>query len=117
MLSDIVGRLAITDAGQLMLLCSAASFHITSTSPLLTHEAFLQAYPKSNAVLVRRHGVYVWGPTWVAAKTQAECYDYLFEAAVKMRGMGIDASKPLAAVPSAPANGNANHGEWLCSST
>ncbi len=50
----------------------------------------ITAYPKSNAVLVRRHGVYVWGADWVQAKTQAECYDYLFEAAVKMRQLGFD---------------------------
>jgi methylthioribulose-1-phosphate dehydratase len=52
--------------------------------------AAIEAYPKSQAVLVRRHGVYVWGQDWVAAKTQAECYDYLFEAAVKMKQMGLD---------------------------
>lgn len=39
-------------------------------------------------------GVYVWGKDWIQAKTQAECYDYLFEAAVRMHGMGIDASRP-----------------------
>jgi hypothetical protein len=38
----------------------------------------------------------VWGKTWIQAKTQAECYDYLFEAAVKMRQLGIDASQPPA---------------------
>jgi methylthioribulose 1-phosphate dehydratase/enolase-phosphatase E1 len=48
------------------------------------------AYPKSNAVLVRGHGVYIWGKDWVQAKTQAECYDYLFEAAVKMKQLGIN---------------------------
>ena len=51
--------------------------------------AAIVAYPRSNAVLVRRHGVYVWGEDWVRAKTQAECYDYLFRAAVEMRRMGL----------------------------
>jgi ribulose-5-phosphate 4-epimerase/fuculose-1-phosphate aldolase len=51
-------------------------------------EAIL-AYPKSNAVLVRGHGVYIWGKDWIQAKTQAESYDYLFEAAVKMKQLGI----------------------------
>ena len=53
-------------------------------------------YPASDAVLVRRHGVYVWGETWVQAKTQAECYDYLFGAAVRMRQMGLDPTVPPA---------------------
>ena len=52
-------------------------------------EEAILAYPASHAVLVRRHGVYVWGRDWVAAKTQAECYDYLFCAAVEMRRSGI----------------------------
>ncbi len=50
----------------------------------------MRRYPRSDAVLVRRHGVYVWGRTWVEAKTQAECYDYLFGAAVRMRQLGLD---------------------------
>ena len=50
----------------------------------------MQRHPEAHAVLVRRHGVYVWGRDWVQAKTQAECYDYLFGLAVKMRQMGID---------------------------
>eukprot|EP00735_Rhodelphis_limneticus_P015523 TRINITY_DN9811_c0_g1::TRINITY_DN9811_c0_g1_i1::g.4898::m.4898 TRINITY_DN9811_c0_g1::TRINITY_DN9811_c0_g1_i1::g.4898 ORF type:complete len:264 (+),score=12.46,sp/Q54NY7/MTNB_DICDI/59.13/1e-76,Aldolase_II/PF00596.16/3.4e-42 TRINITY_DN9811_c0_g1_i1:69-794(+) len=41
-------------------------------------------YPRSNAVLVRRHGVYVWGRDWAHAKTQCECYDYLFQCYVEM---------------------------------
>jgi methylthioribulose-1-phosphate dehydratase len=54
--------------------------------------AAIEAYPKSHAVLVRRHGVYIWGRDWSHAKTQAECYHYLFEAAVRMRQLGFDAS-------------------------
>jgi methylthioribulose-1-phosphate dehydratase len=58
-------------------------------------EAAIEAYPKTYAVLVRRHGVYVWGRDWVRAKTHAECYDYLFRAAVEMRRLGVsDASIP-----------------------
>eukprot|EP01087_Luapelamoeba_hula_P019155 TRINITY_DN630_c0_g1_i1.p1 TRINITY_DN630_c0_g1~~TRINITY_DN630_c0_g1_i1.p1 ORF type:complete len:233 (-),score=53.18 TRINITY_DN630_c0_g1_i1:20-718(-) len=53
----------------------------------------MDKYPKATAVLVRRHGVYVWGDSWEHAKTQAECYDYLFEAAVKMKQMGLDPTK------------------------
>ena len=47
----------------------------------------MEEYPDSCAVLVRRHGVYVWGDNWVRAKTMNECYDYLFEVAVKMQQM------------------------------
>jgi methylthioribulose-1-phosphate dehydratase len=50
----------------------------------------IQRHPKSHAVLVRRHGVYIWGKDWIQAKTQAECYDYLFQAAVRLRQLGID---------------------------
>jgi methylthioribulose-1-phosphate dehydratase len=50
----------------------------------------IEAHPKAWAVLVRRHGVYVWGDDWRAAKRHAECYDYLFQAAVEMRRLGLD---------------------------
>jgi len=58
----------------------------------------IEAFPEAHAVLVRRHGVYVWGKDWVEAKTHAECYDYLFEAAVRMRQLGVDPAR----VPEAP---------------
>ncbi|KAK7814988.1 hypothetical protein U0070_024331 [Myodes glareolus] len=50
----------------------------------------MDKYPDSCAVLVRRHGVYVWGETWEKAKTMCECYDYLFDIAVSMKKMGMD---------------------------
>jgi len=84
---------------------SGVGYHDEHVIPIIentAHEADLassladamRAYPKAQAVLVRRHGVYVWGPDWVKAKTQAECYDYLFEASVRMRQLGIDPSRP-----------------------
>ena len=57
-------------------------------------EEAILAYPQTQAVLVRRHGVYIWGRDWVRAKTQAECYDYLFRAAAEMRRLGIPTAAP-----------------------
>ncbi len=50
-------------------------------------------YPKAHAVLVRRHGVYIWGDSWVTAKRHAEVYDYLFDVSNRFRAMGLDGSK------------------------
>ncbi|TSK20015.1 Methylthioribulose-1-phosphate dehydratase [Bagarius yarrelli] len=52
----------------------------------------MEEYPESCAVLVRRHGVYVWGRSWEKAKTMCECYDYLFDIAVQMKHCGLDPS-------------------------
>jgi methylthioribulose-1-phosphate dehydratase len=49
----------------------------------------IAAHPRSHAVLVRRHGVYIWGRDWVQAKTHAECYHYLFDAAAQMSRLGL----------------------------
>ncbi|RKP24160.1 putative methylthioribulose-1-phosphate dehydratase [Syncephalis pseudoplumigaleata] len=50
----------------------------------------MERHPDTCAVLVRRHGVYVWGDTWEQAKCMCECYDYLFEIAVRMRMANLD---------------------------
>ncbi|KFM60156.1 putative methylthioribulose-1-phosphate dehydratase, partial [Stegodyphus mimosarum] len=55
--------------------------------------AAMKQYPETSAILVRRHGVYVWGETWEKAKTMAECFDYLFDIAVQMKLLGLDPSK------------------------
>uniref|UniRef100_A0A671K7A2 Methylthioribulose-1-phosphate dehydratase n=1 Tax=Sinocyclocheilus anshuiensis TaxID=1608454 RepID=A0A671K7A2_9TELE len=52
----------------------------------------MDMYPDSCAVLVRRHGVYVWGETREKAKTMCECYDYLFDIAVQMKQCGLEPS-------------------------
>ncbi|CAM8888155.1 unnamed protein product [Rhodiola kirilowii] len=54
----------------------------------------IEAYPKTTAVLVRNHGIYIWGDSWISAKTQAECYHYLFEAAIQLHQLGLDWSTP-----------------------
>ncbi|GAA99354.1 uncharacterized protein L969DRAFT_102720 [Mixia osmundae IAM 14324] len=53
-------------------------------------EQAMKDYPDAPAVLVRRHGLYIWGKDWTSAKGQAECLDYLLEVAVKMRMIGLE---------------------------
>ena len=55
--------------------------------PLLAQTA---DYPDTNAVLVRRHGVYIFGKDWIQTKTFSEVYHYLFEMACKMIQAGLD---------------------------
>jgi len=54
-----------------------------------TLEKALVEWPEACAVLVRRHGVYVWGKDVAQAKTQAESLDYLFQLAVEMHKIGL----------------------------
>lgn len=49
----------------------------------------IRNYPGTSAVLVRRHGIYVWGETVWKAKVYNEAIDYLLELAVKMHAAGI----------------------------
>ncbi len=51
--------------------------------------AAMAAHPDVDAVMVAGHGVYVWGESWVQAKTQAECLDYLFRAVVEAHRLGL----------------------------
>jgi methylthioribulose-1-phosphate dehydratase len=53
----------------------------------------MREFPETHAVLVRRHGVYVWGSDWIQTKNHAECYDYLFGAALRMKSMGLNPSQ------------------------
>ncbi|XP_033646259.1 methylthioribulose-1-phosphate dehydratase-like isoform X1 [Asterias rubens] len=56
----------------------------------------MEEYPETCAVLVRRHGIYVWGETWEKAKAMCESYDYLLEVAVQMKQLGMDPTqKPI----------------------
>lgn len=48
------------------------------------------AFPRTPAVAVRNHGIYVWGPTVSRAKTQAECIDYLCQAKLLMRQYALE---------------------------
>lgn len=32
----------------------------------------METYPKATAVLVRNHGIYIWGDSWISAKTQVQ---------------------------------------------
>jgi methylthioribulose 1-phosphate dehydratase/enolase-phosphatase E1 len=54
----------------------------------------METYPNTCAVLVRRHGLFVWGDSWEAAKRHAECLHYLFEAAIEMRKLNLDYTVP-----------------------
>ena len=45
----------------------------------------MRAYPRTFAVIVKNHGVYVWGKSWQQAKQHAEVYHYLFDLCLQMR--------------------------------
>ncbi len=71
-------------------------------------DATIRAHPHANAVIVRNHGVYLWGRDIVHAKTQAECLDWLCKAVVRMHAAGIsnvthDRSAPDAAPRQQPS--------------
>lgn len=67
--------------------------HEEDLTPFL--EETLEKYPAAVAIIVRRHGIYVWGESVWKAKILNEAIDYLLELAVKMRGLGIPTAGPL----------------------
>ncbi|CAJ0609168.1 unnamed protein product [Cylicocyclus nassatus] len=52
-------------------------------------EECLKVNQRTCAVLVRNHGLFVWGTTWEKAKIMAECIDYLLDLAIDMIRCGI----------------------------
>ncbi len=44
----------------------------------------MKKYPQCNAVILRHHGIHVWGRTWQQCKIMSECYHYLLAMAVEM---------------------------------
>ncbi|CAL9731455.1 methylthioribulose-1-phosphate dehydratase [Monosporozyma unispora] len=52
-------------------------------------EKVFNEYPNACAVLVRRHGLFVWGPTVDKAKIYNESIDYLLGLAIKMDQLNI----------------------------
>ncbi|KAJ1685628.1 hypothetical protein LUZ63_017018 [Rhynchospora breviuscula] len=84
----------------------------------------IEAYPKATAVLVRNHGIFVWGDTWISAKTQAECYHYLFDAAIRLYQLGIDWTTPEhgplsvpRAIQQTPATGGLENNNYVTESS
>ncbi|MDP2341665.1 MAG: methylthioribulose 1-phosphate dehydratase [Deltaproteobacteria bacterium] len=49
----------------------------------------IEKNPKVHAVVVKRHGLYVWGDDWLAAKRHAECYDELFAQVIEFARLQI----------------------------
>ncbi|KAG6976956.1 hypothetical protein JG688_00000846 [Phytophthora aleatoria] len=64
----------------------------------------MEAYPNTSAVLVRHHGLFVWGDSWEAAKRHAECLHYLFEVAIEMRKLNLDYTIPPVSASSSNDN-------------
>ena len=51
--------------------------------------AAMVQHPNAHSDVVQRHGMYVWGDDWLAAKRHAECYDELFALTIEFSRLGI----------------------------
>ncbi|KAH3674594.1 hypothetical protein WICMUC_003140 [Wickerhamomyces mucosus] len=58
------------------------------------HE-IIKKYPHTRALIVRRHGIYVWGENIWKAKIYNEAIDYLLGLALKMKQFGIKPDSPI----------------------
>lgn len=88
------------------------SFFDTLTIPIIENTAHeedltpdldkvLEAYPQTSAVIVRRHGIYVWGKDVWKTKILNEAIDYLMELGVKMVQNGINPAGEIGSEKSA----------------
>jgi methylthioribulose-1-phosphate dehydratase len=57
----------------------------TAAAPRI--EAKLGEHPEAHGILIRRHGLYTWGPDLAEAKRQLEILEFLLEAMGRKRGM------------------------------
>lgn len=72
-------------------------------------DKILKEYPSATAVIVRRHGIYVWGESVWKAKIINEAIDYLLELAVKMRSFNISTVGPLGIEKQSPYHTCSQH--------
>ncbi|KAK0397591.1 hypothetical protein QR680_002183 [Steinernema hermaphroditum] len=66
--------------------CTPLFNHILNTPDLIDT---LLEHKGAPAVLVRNHGLFVWGPTWEKTKIMTECLEYLFELSCELIKHGI----------------------------
>jgi methylthioribulose 1-phosphate dehydratase/enolase-phosphatase E1 len=70
----------------------------------------INRYPNTHAILVRNHGLYVWGETWEVAKRHAECLHYLFDLTVEMHKCGLNAFAPVEASHAVDVSNGSHNG-------
>ncbi|MDT0192697.1 MULTISPECIES: methylthioribulose 1-phosphate dehydratase [unclassified Exiguobacterium] len=57
--------------------------------PMLARAFALHVTGDAGAVLIRNHGITVWGETPAAAKRYLEAYEFLFSYSLKLRALGV----------------------------
>ena len=72
-------------AGALEAINPQLLLYLISPSHPKWRQAAVLAHPRTFAVIVKNHGVYIWGTSWQQAKQHAEVYHYLFDLCLQMR--------------------------------